>query len=126
VASEAESNDAPQSFVDQVRNAAMEQFSGPEDVLQAVKAPLRKARTEEPTLLRDNSGACSRRSTPLTSSHSATILSSGEQRCVRARAEVFRGTLVSVINLVVTAHHAYLGTLRIRVLGHSTIVTAFS
>lgn len=37
VASEAESNGAPQSFVDQIRNAAMEQFSGPQDVLQAVQ-----------------------------------------------------------------------------------------
>lgn len=37
VASEAESNGAPQSLVDQIRNAAMEQFSGPQDVLQAVQ-----------------------------------------------------------------------------------------
>jgi hypothetical protein len=37
VASDAESNGAPQSFVDRIRNAAMEQFSGPEDVLQAVQ-----------------------------------------------------------------------------------------
>ncbi len=37
VASEAGSNGAPQSLVDQIRNAAMEQFSGPQDVLQAVQ-----------------------------------------------------------------------------------------
>jgi hypothetical protein len=37
VASEAESNGAPQNFVDQIRNAAMEQFSGPEDILQGVQ-----------------------------------------------------------------------------------------
>jgi hypothetical protein len=37
VASEAESNGAPQSFVDRIRNAAMEQFSGPEDILRAVQ-----------------------------------------------------------------------------------------
>ncbi len=37
VASEAESNGAPQSVVDRIRNAAMEQFSGPEDVLGAVQ-----------------------------------------------------------------------------------------
>lgn len=40
VASEAESNGAPQSLVDQIRNAAMEQFSGPQDVLQAVQGSL--------------------------------------------------------------------------------------
>ncbi len=37
VASEAESNGAPQSVVDRIRNAAMEQFSGPEDILRAVQ-----------------------------------------------------------------------------------------
>ncbi len=37
VASEAESSGAPQSVVDRIRNAAMEQFSGPEDVLEAVQ-----------------------------------------------------------------------------------------
>ena len=37
VASEAESNGAPQSVVDRIRNAAMEQFSGPEDVMEAVR-----------------------------------------------------------------------------------------
>ena len=37
VASEAENNGAPQSVVDRVRNAAMEQFSGPQDVLEAVR-----------------------------------------------------------------------------------------
>ncbi|MCA1716944.1 MAG: DUF2795 domain-containing protein [Actinobacteria bacterium] len=40
VASEAESNGAPQTLVDQIRNAAMEQFSGPQDVLQAVQGSL--------------------------------------------------------------------------------------
>ncbi len=37
VASEAESNGAPQSLVDQIRNAAMDQFSGPQDVMLAVQ-----------------------------------------------------------------------------------------
>jgi hypothetical protein len=37
VASGAESNGAPQDFVDQIRNAATERFNGPEDVLQAVQ-----------------------------------------------------------------------------------------
>ena len=37
VASEAESSGAPRSVVDQIRSAAMEQFSGPEDVLRAVQ-----------------------------------------------------------------------------------------
>jgi hypothetical protein len=37
VASEAESNGAPQSVVDRIRNALMEQFSGPEDILRAVQ-----------------------------------------------------------------------------------------
>jgi hypothetical protein len=37
VASEAESSGAPQSVVDRIRNAAMEQFSGPEDVMEAVR-----------------------------------------------------------------------------------------
>ena len=36
VASGAQSNGAPQDFVDQLRNAATERFNGPEDVLQAV------------------------------------------------------------------------------------------
>ena len=40
VASEAESNDAPQSVVEQIRNAAMEQFSAPQDVLEAVQGTL--------------------------------------------------------------------------------------
>jgi uncharacterized protein DUF2795 len=37
VASGAESNGAPQDFVDQIRNAATERFNGPKDVLQAVE-----------------------------------------------------------------------------------------
>ncbi len=37
VASEAESNGAPQNFVDRIRSAAAEQFFGPEDVLGAVQ-----------------------------------------------------------------------------------------
>ena len=37
VASKAESNGAPQDFVEQIRNAATERFNGPEDVLQAVQ-----------------------------------------------------------------------------------------
>ena len=37
VASEAESNGAPQNFVDQIRNAATEQFSGLRDVLGTVQ-----------------------------------------------------------------------------------------
>jgi hypothetical protein len=37
VASQAESNGAPQNFVDQVRNAATERFNSPEEVLQAVQ-----------------------------------------------------------------------------------------
>jgi hypothetical protein len=37
VASRAESNGAPQNFVDQVRNAATERFNSPEEVLQAVQ-----------------------------------------------------------------------------------------
>ena len=37
VASGAESNGAPQDFVDRIRNAATERFNGPEDVLQAVQ-----------------------------------------------------------------------------------------
>ena len=37
VASGAESNGAPQGFVDQIRNAATERFSSPEEVLQTVQ-----------------------------------------------------------------------------------------
>ena len=37
VASEAESNGAPQNVVDRIRSAATEQFFGPEDVLGAVQ-----------------------------------------------------------------------------------------
>ncbi len=37
VASEAESSGAPQSVVDRIRNAAIEQFSGPQDVMEAVR-----------------------------------------------------------------------------------------
>lgn len=36
VASQAESNGAPQDFVQQIRNSATEQFNGPQDVLQQV------------------------------------------------------------------------------------------
>lgn len=37
VASGAESNGAPQGVVDQIRNAAAEQFNGPQEVMQAVQ-----------------------------------------------------------------------------------------
>jgi hypothetical protein len=37
VASGAESNGAPQSLVDQIRNSSVEEFSGPQDVTQAVQ-----------------------------------------------------------------------------------------
>ena len=37
VASNAESNGAPQNLVDQIRNAATERFNSPEEVLQAVR-----------------------------------------------------------------------------------------
>ena len=37
VASGAESNGAPQDFVDQIRNAATERFNSPDEVLQAVQ-----------------------------------------------------------------------------------------
>ncbi len=37
VASNAESNGAPQNVVDQIRNAATERFNSPEGVLQAVR-----------------------------------------------------------------------------------------
>lgn len=37
VASGAENNGAPQSFVDQIRNAATEQFNGPQEVLQTIQ-----------------------------------------------------------------------------------------
>ena len=37
VASNAESNGAPQNLVDQIRNAATERFDSPEEVLQAVR-----------------------------------------------------------------------------------------
>ncbi len=37
VVSEAESSGAPQSVVDRIRNASIEQFSGPQDVLEAVR-----------------------------------------------------------------------------------------
>jgi hypothetical protein len=36
VASGAEGNGAPQDFVDGIRNAAQNQFNGPQEVLQAV------------------------------------------------------------------------------------------
>ncbi|MCA1716656.1 MAG: DUF2795 domain-containing protein [Actinobacteria bacterium] len=36
VASGAESNGAPQDFVDQIGNAAQDRFNGPQEVLQAV------------------------------------------------------------------------------------------
>ncbi len=36
VASQAESNGAPQDFVQQIRNAATERFNGPQEVLQQV------------------------------------------------------------------------------------------
>ena len=36
VASGAEGNGAPQSFVDQIRNAAQERFNGPQEVLQSL------------------------------------------------------------------------------------------
>ena len=38
VASGAESNGAPQDFVDQIRNAATERFGSPEEVLQTIQA----------------------------------------------------------------------------------------
>ncbi len=38
VASNAESNGAPQDVVDKIRNAATEQFNSPEEVLQAVQS----------------------------------------------------------------------------------------
>ena len=37
VASKAESNDAPQAVVAQIRNSAIERFESPEEVLQAVR-----------------------------------------------------------------------------------------
>jgi hypothetical protein len=37
VASGAESNGAPQDFVERIRNAATERFNSPEEVLQAVQ-----------------------------------------------------------------------------------------
>ena len=37
VASHAESNDAPQAVVAQIRNSAIERFDSPEEVLQAVR-----------------------------------------------------------------------------------------
>jgi Protein of unknown function (DUF2795) len=37
VASNAESNGAPQNLVDQIRNAAIERFDSSEEVLQAVR-----------------------------------------------------------------------------------------
>ena len=37
VASNAESNGAPQDVVDQIRNAATERFNSPEDVLQVTR-----------------------------------------------------------------------------------------
>jgi hypothetical protein len=37
VASNAESNGAPQDVVDQIRNAATERFNNPEEVLQVVR-----------------------------------------------------------------------------------------
>ena len=37
VASNAESNGAPQAVVEQIRNAATERFNSPEEVLQAVR-----------------------------------------------------------------------------------------
>jgi hypothetical protein len=37
VASHAESNDAPQAVVAQIRNSAIERFGSPEEVLQAVR-----------------------------------------------------------------------------------------
>lgn len=37
VASNAESNGAPQGFVDQIRSAAQDQFSGPQEVLQMIQ-----------------------------------------------------------------------------------------
>ena len=37
VASHAESNDAPQVVVAQIRNSAIERFDSPEEVLQAVR-----------------------------------------------------------------------------------------
>ena len=37
VASNAESNGAPQNLVDQIRNAATERFNSPEEVLQVVR-----------------------------------------------------------------------------------------
>jgi hypothetical protein len=37
VASNAESNGAPQDVVDQIRNAATERFNSPEEVLQVIR-----------------------------------------------------------------------------------------
>ena len=37
VASNAESNDAPQELVQQIRSASTERFNGPDEVLQAVQ-----------------------------------------------------------------------------------------
>ena len=37
VASSAESNNAPQELVQQIRNASTQQFNSPDDVLQAVQ-----------------------------------------------------------------------------------------
>jgi uncharacterized protein DUF2795 len=40
VASSAESNDAPQEVVQQIRNASTERFNSPDEVLQAVQGRL--------------------------------------------------------------------------------------
>ena len=40
VASNAESNGAPQDLVSQIRNADTERFSGPEEVMQALQSGL--------------------------------------------------------------------------------------
>jgi hypothetical protein len=37
VASKAQGNGAPQDFVDKIKNAAMDRFNGPQDVMQAVQ-----------------------------------------------------------------------------------------
>jgi hypothetical protein len=39
VASNAESNDAPQTVVAQIRNSSIEHFGSPEEVLEAVRGP---------------------------------------------------------------------------------------
>ncbi len=58
VASNAESNGAPQDLVAQIRNADTERFDSPEEVMQALPAPHDVGRTR----MRAGAGALTRRS----------------------------------------------------------------